>query len=472
MRGRVDRSGGNPENGGARTCLLLCDFCEVPTLEEVRLAMRFCGLLVAVIFLLGVMAVQGQEPDGGAFPTPATKKGLQVQMIDDALSLGVGHAALNLNLTAMADLAGHPESVRFKSGEREFTFAKHVVDDLDRRVKPLSDKGVVVYLILLTYASNDPARDALMLHPGFAKGKKDTGPIGMFNIASDEGRAWLTAMMEFLSARYSGKTVEHGRVWGYIAGNEVNSHWYWANMGYATLDEVVAAYEQSVRIIHTAVRKSSVNARVYLSLEHYWAKRYPAGNSKQSVPGRDFLKAFATLARKHGDFDWQLAYHPYPEPLTDCRFWKDKKHSPQSPKAEVVSFRNLDVLSDFMKQEEMLWNGKPRRVIFSEQGFHCDDSPTGERDQAAAYALAYLLVEKQELVDAFILHRHVDHSQEGGLRLGLWTNKPGSIATPDRKRMMYEAFLAAGTPQQEQAFAFALEALGVKSWEEAMELLK
>lgn len=433
--------------------------------------MSFQGLLACLLCVFTV-SLSAAEPNADPFPTPATKKGLQVQMIDDALALGVGHAALNLNLTALVDPTNNPSSVRWTSGGKEFAFSLPVVEDLDRRVKPLSDNGVVVYLILLTYASNDPARDALMLHPAYARGQKDTGPIGMFNVTSDDGIAWLTAAMEFLAARYSGHNADQGRVWGYIAGNEVNSHWYWSNMGHATLDEVVTTYEKSVRLIHTAVRKSSTHARVYLSLEHYWAKRYPAGTETQSVPGRDFLQAFAALARKQGDFDWHLAHHPYPEPLTDCRFWKDRKHSPHSPDAEVVSFRNLEVLCDFLATEPMTFQGKPRRVIFSEQGFHCDNRKTGERDQAAAYALAYVNVARLDLVDAFILHRHVDHSGEGGLNLGLWTNKPDSIATPDRKRQMYDVFLAAGTANQDKVFEFALPVFGAKTWDEAIELLK
>ncbi len=35
------------------------------------------------------------------FPRAASKKGLQVQMVDDAIALGVKHAALNVDLAAV-----------------------------------------------------------------------------------------------------------------------------------------------------------------------------------------------------------------------------------------------------------------------------------------------------------------------------------------------------------------------------------
>ncbi|WP_088254354.1 DUF5722 domain-containing protein [Fimbriiglobus ruber] len=428
------------------------------------------GLLVCLTSVFLAYYADAASPNTDPFPSPPTKKGLQVQMIDDALALGVGHATLNVDLTRLIDPTGKGNGPRWERAGKSFAISARVVADLDSRVKQLSDKGVVVYLILLPYASGEAARDTLMLHPSYARGQKHAGPIGMFNVVTPDGTAWLTATIEFLATRYSG-TGDRGRVWGYIVGNEVNSHWFWANMGRATLAEVIGAYERAVRIVHAAVRTASANARVYLSLDHCWGKRYGAGDDRQCLPGRTFLDEFAAAARKNGDFDWHVAYHPYPEPLTDCRFWFDTTNAPQTIDAPVVTFRNLGVLTDYLAREERMWAKTPRRVILSEQGFHCASRPDGPRDQAAAFALAYVKVDAMPGVDAFILHRHVDHTGEGGLRLGLWTNKPGTVATPDRKRPMYDVFRAAGTAEQDKAFAFALPVLGAKTWADALERL-
>ena len=69
-------------------------------------------------------------------------------------------------------------------------------------------------------------------------------------------------------------------------------------------------------------------------------------------------------------------------------------------------------------------------------------------------------------VDAFILHRHVDHAREGGLNLGLWARNPAvaNPAAPLRKKWIYAVFQAADTPDWEQAFEFALPLIGLKSW--------
>ena len=59
---------------------------------------------------------------------------------------------------------------------------------------------------------------------------------------------------------------------GHAVGNEVNSRWYWSNMGRVSMEQFAQDYLRTVRICHTAVRKFSSSARVFISL----GARYPA----------------------------------------------------------------------------------------------------------------------------------------------------------------------------------------------------
>ena len=86
----------------------------------------------------------------------------------------------------------------------------------------------------------------------------------------------------------------------------------------------------------------------------------------------------------------------------------------------------------------------------------------GERVQAAAYAYAYYRVRHTEGIDAFILHRHVDHPGEGGLRLGLRSSRSGE------DRPICDVFRRADTDDWMEAFKFALPVIGVKSWPDIM----
>lgn len=392
------------------------------------------------------------------FPSTTSKKGLQVQMVDDAVALGIKHAALNVNFAQLLD-ASDPS--RLKPNIR-------YLESLDRQIKPFSDQGIVVSLILLYYRSGNEVLDKLMLHPKYDRSAPNH--LTAFNLTTPESSAAYSACIDFLAERYSSPNTSHGQVWNYIVGNEVNSHWFWYNMGRVSMEELADNYLSAVRATHTAIRKHSAHARVYLSLEHHWNIRYPGGDAQQSFAGRPFLEYFAKRARDNkqgGDFDWHLAFHPYPEDLFNPRTWNDKSatHSVDTPR---ISFKNIEQLTTFMRRPEMLYNGQPRRIILSEQGFHSTDKPDGELLQAAAYAYAYQKIRDLDGIDSFILHRHVDHGNEGGLNLGLWTrDKSGKHpAQPLAKKKIYEVFQAADTPAWEEAFRFALPVIGITNWSE------
>lgn len=378
------------------------------------------------------------------FPVVDSKKGLQVQMTEDAISLGIRHAALNLRLDALLDAKPQPDSLAWKGQGGGLHFRRAAVETFDRQVRPLSEAGVIVYAILLAGPGplGHPKADA---HP----------PNGLvaFDTVTPDGAARFRACMEFIADRYSKPPYPNGRVAGFIVGNEVNSHWWWYNMGPASMEEVAAGYERAVRIVHEAVREVSPSARVYLSLEHHWAVSYHR-DAQKACAGRALLDSFAANARRNGDFDWHLAFHPYPENLLEPRSWLDRTALP-NPDSPRITFKNLQVLRDYLRRPELLWNGRARSIILSEQGFHAAGGEAGELNQAAGFVHAWKQVEALDGIDAFILHRHVDHAEEGGLNLGLWTRKPGSIAAPGRRRRMYDVFRAAGTPDQAAAFSFA-----------------
>ena len=402
--------------------------------------------LLLGLILAQIACAQNSDP----FPTPPNQKGLQVQMVDDALALGIHHAGINVNLTGLFDPKSKPET-------GEFIFNQNYLASLDRQIKPLSDKGVLVYLIIIAYPSKNAAIDAVVLHPGHRKDYKFS--VGAVNTTS----GFLNAVMNLLAERWSGAHPDHGRVWGWIIGNEVNSHFLWNNMGLVPLETAASEYEKAFRIMHQAIRRHSLNARTYLSSDHHWSSSMHNVSPQEATPGRDFLDTFARLVRERGDFDWNVAWHPYPEDLGNPRAWADKTVA-HDDNTNKVTFKNLEVLPKHLERPDLLFNGKPRRIILSEQGFHTLLTPEGEKLQAAAYAYAWEKIQTQLNIDAFIYHRHVDHAHEGGLRLGLWRNAPNSVADPHSRKLIYELFQKAGTPAWRAAADALLPVAGLKAW--------
>jgi hypothetical protein len=411
-----------------------------------------------------VEEMRGVARDTEPYPKVDSKKGLQVADVSDALALGIRHAGLNVWLNGYLDLAGEPGSIAWQTDGRTYHFHRGAVERLDGEVKTLSDAGVIVTFILLAGRSGNPAIDRLLLHPKF----DPAAPNGLsaFNVVTPDGTEALKACFEFLAARYSQPDRAHGRAVNFIVGNEVDSHWEWYNLGHADVATVAEQYARAVRLCHMAVRKFNASGRVFLSLDHFWNMHYPPRDDTLCCRGRELVERLHDDVVAGGDVDWGIAYHPYPENLFQPRFWLDKSatFSPDTPR---ITFKNVEMLPRFLAEPRMRFEGQRRHVILSEQGFHTPKGPNGEAVQAAAFAYAYYRIDHIDGIDAFILHRQIDHPNEGGLHLGLWWDAFDNPHGRGRERkQIYDVFKAAGTPQWRAAFEFALPIIGLKSWDE------
>jgi len=394
------------------------------------------------------------------FPIARSKKGLQVEIAEDAVELGVQHAVFNLNLTRLLTTDSSPENPSWMKNGHQYHFDHSYLRQLDKDIKQLSDSGALVYLVVLVYRSNH-SRDAdVLLHPQY--NLEAPNKLSAFNTVTPQGRAAFSAAMEFIADRWSGTNTDHGRVVGYIIGNEVNSHWWWSNRGEVPMNEFVEDYADAMTLAHQAVRTASDWARIYVSLEHHWNIRFSKNNPLRSFPAKPFLERFAAAMQERGDAQWHLAFHPYPEDLFDPSFWEDQSATPNADTPRITP-KNLEVLTAFMRTPEMLLDGEPRSIILSEQGFHSSNETEGELLQAAAYCYAYRKIAALEDIDAFILHRHVDHPHEGGLNLGLRRYAPGNRRSPPKK-MIYDVFRDADRDNWQTTFEFALPIVGLKKW--------
>lgn len=385
------------------------------------------------------------DPERG-LPKNRGIKGLQVQMLDDALDLGIHHAALNLNLSQLVRIPAKEGDDTLTVGGKTIGFRHEVFEGMP--IKTYTDKGIRVYLILLAYRSGNAELDTLLLHPKMLKDAPNR--LGAFNTTTNDGILVYEWILSQLARRQAHPDAKYGRVAGWIVGNEVNAHHEWYNRGPAPEDEVVGDYHRALRLAHGVLERSGGPGRIYASLEHHWTMR-PGPDPKRSLPGKDFLLKLLTLSKLHGDFSWHLAYHPYPENLFEPRSWLDKQALP-TPNSPKFTFKNLDQLAAWMNRPEVLFHGKPRRIILSEQGFHSPPGPNGQKHQAQGYVFAFEQTKAIPQIDAFILHRHVDHAIEGGLNLGLWTNQPGQICSPHQKKLLWQVFHDAETKAQDSTF--------------------
>src|SRR5215212_9206350 len=81
-----------------------------PHAVPIRHVQRLCRGAQILIALLACTICAAPNPD--PFPVIKSKKGLQIQIVEDAIELGVKHAGLNWNLAQMIDLSKNTNSFR------------------------------------------------------------------------------------------------------------------------------------------------------------------------------------------------------------------------------------------------------------------------------------------------------------------------------------------------------------------------
>ena len=319
--------------------------------------------------------------------------------------------------------------------------------DYDRALQYAAQRHIIVSAILLVpkaSSSSDPTVK-LMAHP-------DADPAGVYampNVASPEGLQTYAAALNFLAERYSRPDKKYGRVHHWIMQNEVDAGWVWTNAGEKSELTFMDLYNKSMRTMYLIARQYNPHAKVFFSLTHYWNE---TEDTHFYLP-RHMLSELVSYSHAEGDYEWAIAYHPYPESLFKPRTWEDKKVT-FSIDTPFITFKNIEVLNAWAQEPGTFYRGVKRRTIYlSEQGFNSPDySQKSLTDQAAALAYAWKKIEPLDAIEGMQYHNWVDSSGEGGLRIGL-RKFPEDHDDPMGKKPIWYLYQKLGTPEEDMASA-------------------
>lgn len=415
-------------------------------------------------------------------PWPEGIKGVSNPVdFDDLNDLGIKHVHVNFLLPTLflADGAPDPgpEFTREVNGHT-LRFSPETIAEWDADLIRMTNDGINVVAVFLNQLQEGAQNSDPLVHPDT---DIENAPfnLGAFSLDDAQATSMFVGALSFLAERYSRADKKYGWIGGYIVGNEVDSHWTWHNMGPVDMETLATHHVDELRLAWLAIRQHHADPGVYISLTHSWARP----NSRAALKncgGKELLVRVTELSRAGGDFGWAVAYHPYPQNLFEPRFWNDQMamFGYDSP---MITFKNIELLPEYLKRPEMTFQGEARQVILSEQGMHMPKGEDGELVQAAAIALAYYRIENTPGIDAFILHRHVDVEGEGGLLLGLRhlvtdnanpslgeTVSDGSAQILGEKKKSWYTFQAAETDAWPNSSDYALAVAGYDSWQDAL----
>ena len=252
----------------------------------------------------------------------------------------------------------------------------------------------------------------------------------------------------------------------WIIGNEINARNPWNYTKYVPVEQYTREYMQAFRVMYTAIKSVNANAEIFISLDQNWNRDLNA--AKTYYDARDVLECFNNMIISGGNIDYGVAFHPYPAPLYWAKVWDMAKvgnqyasliqHTPGSP---VVSFQNLHVLTDWLRQPQYLNpKGNPRKVILSEIGLN---SRQGEDVQAAALVYAYVAAESDDLVESIIFSRGNDDRKEMKDNMDF-----GLMRMDGTPKISYQIFKTMDTDGGEQCMNYAKNVIGISNWSQVI----
>ncbi len=396
-----------------------------------------------------------------AYPTKSSKKGLGLQVFSDAQQLGVMHTVVNVAINEYMLGENSDNAQSFIYNGRTFYINKNKLKVLDHTVKTYTDAGINVYFNIILSAPR--AEDHENIKSLYCEGISADAKRFALNTENENAMHFFRAFMDYITARYTQANHAYGFVPGIILGYEVNSNRVWNNAGPTDLESYVSSYCAAFRIAYTAMTSHYSNGRVYISLANNFSV---AEGDNAAVPGslcdypaKDFLDLFAEKIKATGDIPWGLSINPYASDTSLTDYWNDTQAT-DSFETPYITMKNINTLTRYMNEEQLLYNSQPRSIMIGEFGVSGDPGTDNSMTlQAAAYALAYYTADQNEDIDAFIYHGHVDHSGEARY-YGLWTNKEGSVSEPAAKKPIYNVFSLIDTEQSEAVTAFVKQTVG------------
>lgn len=399
---------------------------------------------------------------------PRSKKGLGGfgpwgDITSDLDDLGITSATINVLLNGLVSTTPAPGFTPFPYAGRTYHISDEAVRGYDRALAETGRRHIVVSAIILLaqgYNAPEGSWSKLTAHP-------DAHPTGIFvmpNMDSAEAVMAYAAGLEYLARRYSRTDGRYGRIHHWILHNEINAGWMWTNAGEKTDTLYMDLYHRSMRLAHLIARQYDSGAKAFISLEHHWN----ATPEPRFSTARRLLSELNRFCAAEGDFDWALAFHPYPDSLLVPRTWEDANttFTLDTPK---ITFRNIEVLQAWAERPENRFLGRTQRTIHcTEQGLNSPDyGEKSLREQAAGMAYTWKKLKRLSAIEAFQYHAWLDNRAEFGLRIGLrkFVDEPGDGW--GRKPIWY-VYQAMGTPREDAVLDPYLPVIGVKSWDEVV----
>jgi hypothetical protein len=349
---------------------------------------------------------------------PKNKKGLGAFKINafesDLDELGISFITINIRLNNFLRTTAGKDNIPFEYNGVTYYTDRRKIEKYDAALLAAAKRNIIVHAIVLVYPENnsrDTSAGRILEHPEY----DSDGAYTMPNLTNPASVNMYAAAIDFLASRYSRADKQFGHIHRWIVHNEIDAAWIWCNAGKKTAGELMDIYVKSMRLIYYTTFHYNSNTEVFISLTHYWQAAF----NINCYPGAKMIDLLLEYSRVEGDFRWGVAYHPYPEQLTEPKSSLDPNATPDM-NTKLITFKNVELLDKWVKQPFTYYKGERRRMVLSEQNPNSFDySPQSLQEQADSLGYVMEKVKKCDGIEAYIAHSWIDARFEGGLKTGL-----------------------------------------------------
>ncbi|MBQ9395016.1 MAG: hypothetical protein IJU23_05805 [Proteobacteria bacterium] len=353
------------------------------------------------------------------YPKRKSIKGLQPDFQDTNEVIGNAVHGVAMNLV----WDSWEQSPHSNCGANEVLYDGHcfTIDALTANtIKTYSDAGIVVTAVVYGV-------------PEWCRRSCTNVMIPYFCAPTTEGSQHYGRFVGFLANYFNGENG-HGRIADFVIHNEVNStSWfnYGCTKGNCNLDTWTSVYAESYNAAYDAARKEQKNAKVLISLQHFWTHD-EMNSAYPSAAGEKFLKS---LIPKLGNREWRIAYHSYPSNLLSPEFGPNDLGN-----TGRITFGNIGVLAGWLRKN---YPNNPHawEIQLTENGINgVGDAMQAKQNTQLCQAFRNILGTPG--IESFIYHRLVDHPTElkDGLGCGLWGGSSNGHPNPGKPAWATYAF--------------------------------
>lgn len=380
---------------------------------------------------------RAEEEARTGYPDRSSIKGVWFADPDAAAQTRAAHTVLILPLGDYLAFSGAEDAIPYHFDGITFYLRQDAVLALDRRIRALTDAGVHPYLcVVLRGMPNDAMPDGLRAL--YVEGAQLGAEGYAISFGNKESFMRVAGFFSFLADRYTRADGEYGFAGSFILGERVNCSRTAYSGGARQLSAHAAEYAALLRVADTAVRSQFAEGRVYASLGGNYtalaADPDTAADPLLDYTARDMLDTLAAHLRSGGDIPWHVALSLTASRKNNPAMWEDDL-AQNDPDAAYVTPHNLTVLTDYLANELLLWDGEMRRVVISDLRIASAPSDAdAQAKQAASYAYAYGRVLENGKIEAMIYRAEADEAIDTlgcGLyaAVGGWPAEPRQIYT-------------------------------------------